>query len=165
MAEHMIVSHLDSSKSERCAVKFSKMFLARYKWKNPIFKIKLFLTFFELEMNQSNAWQKSKQQIMVRISWSLLIYVIDYNRDIMSNASSRCSNCMQIHKCQLIEDNEERLLEYLPWIYDSGSFFTVTCSKYGINSHFNKSLFMAEFLLETCTSLDIAGVCLWKSFL
>ena len=36
----MIVSHLDSSKSERCAVKFSKMFLARYKGKNLIFKIK-----------------------------------------------------------------------------------------------------------------------------
>ena len=40
--------------------------------------------------------------------------LIDYNRDIMSNASSRCSNCMQIHKCQLIEENEERPLQYLP---------------------------------------------------
>ena len=165
MAEHMIVSHLNSSKSERCAVKFSKMFLARYKGKNLIFKIKLLLKFFELEMNQSNAWQKSKQQIMIRISWSLLIYVIDHNRDIMSNASSRCSNCMQIHKCELIEENEERPLEYLPWIYDSWSFFTVICSPYGINSHFIESLFTAKFLLETCTSLDIARVCLWKSFL
>ena len=61
-------SHLDSSKSERCAVKFSKMFLARYKGKNLIFKIKVLLKFFGLEMNQSNAWQKSKQQIMIRIS-------------------------------------------------------------------------------------------------
>ena len=33
--------HLDSSKSERCAVKFPKMFLARYKRKNLILQIKL----------------------------------------------------------------------------------------------------------------------------
>ena len=38
---HVIVSHLDSSKTERCAVKSSKMFLARYKGKNLIFQIKL----------------------------------------------------------------------------------------------------------------------------
>ena len=41
MAKHMIVSYLDSSKSERCAVKFSEMFLARYKGKILILKIKL----------------------------------------------------------------------------------------------------------------------------
>ena len=41
MAKQTIVSHLDSSKSERCAVEFSKMLLARYKGKNLIFKIKL----------------------------------------------------------------------------------------------------------------------------
>ena len=41
MAKHMIVLHLDNSKSERCAVKFSKMFLAKYKGKNLIMKIKL----------------------------------------------------------------------------------------------------------------------------
>ena len=34
MAKHMIVSHLDSSKSEICVVKYSKIFLARYKEKN-----------------------------------------------------------------------------------------------------------------------------------
>ena len=53
----------------------------------------------------------------------------------------------------------------MPWVYDSRSFFTVTCSQYGINSHFSESFFMAKSLLETCTSLDMAGVCLWKSFL
>ena len=41
MAKQMIVSHLDSSKSERRAVKFSKLFLARYKGKSLTFKIKL----------------------------------------------------------------------------------------------------------------------------
>ena len=46
MTEHMIVSHLDSSKSERCAVKFSKMFLARYKGKNLIFKNQITLEIF-----------------------------------------------------------------------------------------------------------------------
>ena len=30
MEKHMMVSHLDSSKRERCTVKFSKMFLTRY---------------------------------------------------------------------------------------------------------------------------------------
>ena len=29
--------------------------------------------------------------------------------------------------------------------------------------HFSESLFMAKSALETCTSLDIAWVCLWKS--
>ena len=56
-------------------------------------------------------------------------------------------------------------IQYLPWIYDSRSFFTVICSQHGINSHFSESLFMAKSPLETCTSLDIACVCLWKSFL
>ena len=36
-----VVSHLDSSKSEICAVKFSKMFLASHKEKNLILKIRL----------------------------------------------------------------------------------------------------------------------------
>ena len=45
MAKRMIVSHLDSSESERCAVKFSKMLLARYKGKNLILKIKLLRNF------------------------------------------------------------------------------------------------------------------------
>ena len=69
--------------------------------KEPDIENQITVKFFELEMNQSNACQKheNKQQIMIRISWSLLIYAIDYNRDIMSNVSSRCSNCMKIHKC------------------------------------------------------------------
>ena len=41
VVKHMTVSHLDSSKSERCAVKFPKMFLTRYKKKNLILQIKL----------------------------------------------------------------------------------------------------------------------------
>ena len=46
VAKHMIVLHLDSSKSERCAVKFPKMFLARYKRKNLILQIKLLWNFW-----------------------------------------------------------------------------------------------------------------------
>ena len=42
MAKHMIVLYLDSSKSERCAVKFSKMFFSKYKGKNLMMQIKLF---------------------------------------------------------------------------------------------------------------------------
>ena len=56
----MIVSHLDSSKSERCAVEFSKMFLARYKGRNLIFKSKLLCEIFELEMNQSNCFAEKQ---------------------------------------------------------------------------------------------------------
>ena len=32
----------------------------------------------------------------------------------MSNVNGRCSNGMKFHKCQLIEESEERSLEYLP---------------------------------------------------
>ena len=42
----MIVLHLDSSKSERRAVKFSKSFLAKYKGKNLMMEIKLFQNFW-----------------------------------------------------------------------------------------------------------------------
>ena len=38
--------HFDSSKSERCAVKFPKMFLARYKRKNLMLQIKLLWNFW-----------------------------------------------------------------------------------------------------------------------
>ena len=48
MAKYMIVSHLDSSKSERCAVKFSKMFLARHK--GPDIENKIFLKFWDWKL-------------------------------------------------------------------------------------------------------------------
>ena len=35
----------------------------------------------------------------------------------------------------------------------------------GINSHISESLFMTKSLLDTCTSLDIAGVCLSLSLI
>ena len=31
--------------------------------------------------------------------------------------------------------------------------------------HFSEALFMAKAALEPCTTLDVAGVCLWKSFI
>ena len=38
----MTVLHLDSSNSERCTVKFLKMFLEKYRGKNLMMQIKLF---------------------------------------------------------------------------------------------------------------------------
>ena len=59
MGKHIIVSYLDSSKSERCAVEFSKMFLARYKGRNLNLKSN-YSEIFELEMNQSNCFAKKQ---------------------------------------------------------------------------------------------------------
>ena len=56
----MIVLHLDSSKSERCAVEFSKMFLARYKGRNLILIKSNYSGIFELEMNQSNCFAEEQ---------------------------------------------------------------------------------------------------------
>ena len=111
MAKHMIVSHLDSSNSERCAVKFSKMFLARYKGKNLILKIKLLWIGNESlqGLAEKQVVNNDKNQLVDLYSSMLLT-----NRDIMSNASRRCSNGMKIHKCSSIEESEERPSEYLP---------------------------------------------------
>ena len=55
----MIVLHLDSSKSERCAVKFLKCFSKKQE-KEPDIANQITLKFFELEMNNSKAWQKNR---------------------------------------------------------------------------------------------------------
>ena len=55
MAKHMIVSHLDSSESEIFKNAFSKI-----QRKKPDVENQITLKFLELEMNQSNAWQKNQ---------------------------------------------------------------------------------------------------------
>ena len=85
------------------------------------------------------------------------------NSDIMSNDSSKCSNAMKIHKCKLKKVKKDRqsicpeftILGHSLWSHAANMIY----------SHFSESLFMTKAPLETCTSLDIAGVCLWKSFL
>ena len=50
-------------------------------------------------MNHSKAWQKQQVVNNDYISVDLYSSILMTNRYIMSNASSKCSDAMKIHKC------------------------------------------------------------------
>ena len=80
----------------------------------------------------------------------------------MSNASSRwCSDAMKIHKYKLTEESKERPLSICPASVIPGHSLQSHAAN-TIYFHFSESLFMTKSALETCTSINIAGVCQWK---
>ena len=80
----------------------------------------------------------------------------------MTNASIRCSDAMKIHKSELKKVKKSPLSNCPEFMILGHSVWSHAANM--IYFHLSELLlFMAKSALETCTTLDIAVVRLWKS--